>query len=170
MPKQLSLVLDARHFVFEVWISAYGAIGRMEVILNSFVEVPTVIEINFGVIFVTLNGPFHLRAGSLHTQTCSPGEVSYLVAGGSLHFKVLQTHFSAIMISISNLVFFRASNHPVCLGDFKLGHGVHVNTPKMRSDETRPSGPMVSSKSLMLSLKTCSSVNLCSKGGVENAS
>lgn len=38
----------------------YGAMGRMGVVMNTIVDVASVIELNFGVVVLTVNGAFVL--------------------------------------------------------------------------------------------------------------
>lgn len=55
---------------------------RIRVILNSFVDVPSVMKNILGVGFEIVNGPSHFCKDSRNTWTWSPGYMSSFVAGG----------------------------------------------------------------------------------------
>lgn len=66
----------------------------MEVILYSFVDVPSVIEMNFEIACVTLSDLSHLGEDSRRTRIWSPGDMNYLIAVGSFDFRDLWIFFS----------------------------------------------------------------------------
>lgn len=78
-----------------------GSIGRMEVMLHSFISVPSVIDVIFSVLFVPLKGPSHFPVHSRKTRPLSHGCMWSFVAGVSLDVMVFLIRFSAKMRSIS---------------------------------------------------------------------
>lgn len=58
---------------FRSGVLLYGDMRRMQVILNFFVDVPWMIEMIFGVVFVTVNDNSHLCKDSRNTRTWSSG-------------------------------------------------------------------------------------------------
>lgn len=54
---------------FRSGLLAYGATGRVEVILNSLVDVPSVMGMLFGVTFIRVNAPSHPSEVFRCTQT-----------------------------------------------------------------------------------------------------
>lgn len=70
-----NFVLNACNVIFRSVLLAYGVMGSIEVVLNVFVGVPSVIEMILGVVFVTVNGSSHLRQYSQRTRTPSPGDI-----------------------------------------------------------------------------------------------
>lgn len=62
---------------------AYGAIGSLKVIINSLINVPSVMDVILGVIVLRVNCPSHFREDFSKTLTFSSGDMRYLVSSGS---------------------------------------------------------------------------------------
>lgn len=76
---------------------AYVAMGKIEEMLTAIVNVPSVIEMFFEVLFLTVEGPSHFHEYSRKTKTWAFGDIRYLLACGSFDVRALVIHCSATM-------------------------------------------------------------------------
>lgn len=66
---------------------------RKKIMLIFVVDVTSVIEMLLGVVYLTLNGPFHVREDSRKTRAWTVGDMRYFVSGVSLEFIALRVGF-----------------------------------------------------------------------------
>lgn len=59
---------------------AYRVIGTTAVMLNSFVNLPSVSKFILVAVLVTVHGPSHLRDVSGKARTCATGAIRYFIA------------------------------------------------------------------------------------------
>lgn len=128
--------------------------------INSFVYVPSVTTIWFSGLFLWLWWAFRFAWRFATYEYLISWWDEIFSRPWSFDVKAFRTRFSVTIVFISDRAVFRALNIFVWFRNFGFGHGKYDNTTKTRSKKTGRLGPSISFIVWILSLRTCTSVNL----------